>query len=120
MRKDIHRENVSVESIQHLKVVETERHPVQVELEIENHVHSIRALIQKLHPTERQKYFDGLLNHLLHQDVQYPFGNPMAVQRKKKETQDFSRLNGDDLELIRELSCKLQDLYAHSGDVVDN
>lgn len=120
MRKDNTKANIETQSVQHLKVVQTERHSVQVELEIENHVRSIRTLINKLHPVERQKYFNGLLNHLLHEDVSYPFGKGMKADKTRTASNDFSNLSHDDLELIRELSCKLQDLYAHSGDTIDS
>ena len=49
----------------------------------------------------------------------------VSAQTKRQQKQisnvsdDFSQLSVDDLDLIRELSVKLQDLYVRTGDVMD-
>lgn len=120
MRKQINKitstENTNFRT--QLHIVETESNRVHVEIEIENHVKSIRALVNKLRPQERQKYFNGLLSHLLTKEVEYPLRN-VNSSRVTCDNEDFSKLSGNDLELIRELSCKLQDLYLKSGDVLE-
>ena len=88
-------------------VVRIEHSRVQVEIEIDRHVKIIRSLIQKLHPAERQQYFAGLLSHLLTQSPEYPF----PKYQKKEEEIDFSALSANDLELIKELSQKLEELH---------
>ncbi len=119
MRKQINRlSSTSVKDFPQMKVVENQTNHVHVEIEIENHVKSIRALIQKLKPADRQRYFDGLLNHLLCKEIEYPQLKPTKT-KMTKSIDDYSQLSENDLELIRELSCKLQDLYVRTGDVVE-
>lgn len=119
MRKEINKLNTSSErDFPKLKVVENHTNHVHVEIEIENHVKSIRSLIQKLNPVDRQKYFNGLLNHILCKQVEYPQQKQIKSQ-SVQVNDDFSNLSTDDLELIRELSCKLQDLYVRNGDTLD-
>jgi hypothetical protein len=120
MRKEINnsRTTESTQSIPQLRIVENETNRVHVEIEIENHVKSIRALIRKLRPSERQKYFNGLLNHLLNKEVEYPISN-LNSKLQDQETDDFQALSSEHLELIREMSCKLQDLYVRNGDVLE-
>ncbi|MBK7572112.1 MAG: hypothetical protein IPI10_10945 [Bacteroidetes bacterium] len=98
--------------------MENQTNHVHVEIEIENHVKSIRSLIQKLNPADRQKYFNGLLNHILCKQIEYTQTKSIKNQ-KVNVSDDFSQLSTDDLDLIRELSCKLQDLYVRNGDTMD-
>jgi len=119
MRKEINKLNTSTErDFPKLKVVENQTNHVHVEIEIENHVKSIRSLIQKLNTADRQKYFNGLLNHILCKQIEYPQTKSIKNQ-KVNVSDDFSQLSTDDLDLIRELSCKLQDLYVRNGDTMD-
>src|SRR4051812_6705374 len=118
MRKEIKLNSSTEREFHHLKVVENKSNQVQVEIEIENHVKSIRTLIMKLNPADRQRYFNGLLDHILSKEIQYPTTKSLQKQ-EVKSSDDFSNLSTDDLELIRELSCKLQDLYIRTGDVMD-
>lgn len=119
MRKEINKLNTTTtRDFPKMKVVENQTNHVHVEIEIENHVKSIRSLIQKLNPVDRQKYFNGLLNHILCKQVEYP--QPKSNKKQSVNvTDDFSTLSTDDLDLIRELSCKLQDLYVRNGDTLD-
>jgi hypothetical protein len=87
-----------------LKVVETPTDQAHVEMEIESHVKSIRNLIKKLRPYDRQRYYDGLLSHLLSQPVE-------QSETSSKQEYDYCNLSVDDLSLIRELSVKIHELY---------
>lgn len=100
-----------------LKVVESTNSQAQVVFEIQRHVRSIRALIRKLHPMERQRYFDGLLNHLLSEPVNYPI---TKADMKKTPSNDFSNLSDSELSLIRELSVKIEELYRNSENELSN
>ena len=63
-----------------------------VEREIDSYVKSIRALIAKLTPTERQKYYNGLLAFILNEQVEMSSeGN-----QKKIDESDFTRLTERD------------------------
>ena len=119
MRKEINKLNTTTtKDFPKLRVVENQANHVHIEVEIESHVKSIRSLIKKLNPVERQRYFNGLLDHILSKEIEYP----QAKQQKNqmaKVNDDFSALSVDDLDLIREMSCKLQDLYVRTGDVKD-
>ena len=88
----------------------------RVEFEIDRHVKSIRALIQKLRPLERQRYYDGLLSHLLSQPVNYPFGKTET----KNNSNDYSNLSSTELSLVKELSLKIEELYRHSDNEMNN
>ena len=99
-----------------MKVVEPTEDRSHLEFEIERHVKSIRALIQKLRPLERQRYYDGLLSHLLSQPVNYPFSKMDA----KKNSGDYSNLSSTELSLVRELSLKIEELYRHSENEMNN
>jgi len=94
------------EGQQNLRIVEVTSDQSHVEFEIERHVKSIRKLIQKLRPYDRQRYYDGLLSHLLSQPVNY-HGN----EKQKDEEYDYCNLSINDLSLIRELSVKIHELY---------
>jgi hypothetical protein len=114
MRKEKNTSNSSEKHMPVLKVVETTQDSSRLEFEIDRHVKCIRALIQRLRPVERQRYYDGLLSHLLSQPVDYPFPK---VDKKQHNT-DYSNLTTHELSLIRELSVKIEELYRHSdGDM---
>jgi hypothetical protein len=97
-----------------LNVVDSTSTRVQLEFEIENHIKSIRALIEKLRPGERQKYFNGLLTHLLNQPVQVPL-----VKATRVNDEDLSQLSVQNLTLIREMSFKLEELYRITDDTAE-
>ncbi len=86
-----------------------------VEREVDNYVKSIRALIAKLTPTERQKYYNGLLAFILNEQVEMSSeGN-----QKKIEQSDFTRLSERELGLLEELSMRMQQLYRTMGQDVE-
>ena len=78
-----------------------------IEREVDNYVKSIRALISKLTPTERQKYYNGLLSFILNEQIE--MSNEGNV--KKIEESDFTRLTVRELNLLEELSLRMQQLY---------
>jgi hypothetical protein len=80
-----------------------------VEREIDQHVKSIRALINKLRPTEKQKYFNGLLAFIVNEQIE------MTSPATPTET-DYSKLSKQELTLLDELSVKVQELYSATGD----
>ena len=116
MRKEKNNANSSEKQDPFMKVVEPTVDLSHVEFEIERHVKSIRALIRKLRPMERQKYYDGLLSHLLSQPVNYPFGK----METKNNPGDYSNLSNTELTLVRELSLKIEELYRHSDHEMNN
>lgn len=91
-----------------LKVVVVENNQVQIELELEKHIKKIRTLIYKLRPAERQKYFSGLLSHILDEPVM-PTGH--HITKKIDSEKDYSALSHEELMLIEELSIKMEQLY---------
>jgi hypothetical protein len=90
-----------------LKVVTVETNPAQIELEIEKHIRKIRTLINKLRPAERQKYFNGLLSHILDEPVE----TTHSQTRRINSDTDHSALSHEELMLIEELSIKMEQLY---------
>jgi hypothetical protein len=74
------------------------------EREIDQHVKSIRALISKLHPAEKQKYFNGLLAFIVNEQIEW------TEKNATKET-DYSKLSKQELTILEELSAKMQELY---------
>ncbi len=91
-----------------LKVVVVENDQTHIEQEIEKHIKKIRALIQKLRPPERQKYFQGLLSHIISEPVD--FTSPMNHPKLNFDIQQ-SRLTSDEMKLLEELSMKMEQLY---------
>ena len=116
MRKEKNTTNLNEKQAPVMKVIEPTVDRSHLEFEIERHVKSIRALIQKLRPLERQRYYDGLLSHLLSQPVNYPCGK-MEV---RKNSGDYSNLSATELTLVRELSLKIEELYRHSDHEMNN
>lgn len=89
------------------KVIPMYQQSAHIEREIDQHVQSIRALIAKLRPTDRQQYFNGLLNHMLTGEVAYP----LTLDASSTSDADFSCLSDKELSLIRELSSTLHRLH---------
>ena len=116
MRKEKHNINSSEKQTHSMKVIETNYDRTHLEFEIHRHVKSIRALIHRLRPLERQRYYDGLLSHLLLQPLEYPFAKPEG----QKTYYDFSNLTVRELELVKELSVKMEELYRQSGGEMNN
>ncbi len=95
-----------------MKIITIAHDRKQIETEIDRHVKSIQSLIQRLGPPERQKYYNGLLSHLLAEDVNYP-ARPEGKMKASKSSpeHDYSRLSDNELQLIRELSAQINNLY---------
>jgi hypothetical protein len=109
MRKEKNTGNTErQESIIKIVDVSTDQH--QLEIEIDRQVKTLRALIRKLQPIERQRYFDGLLSHMLSQPVQYP-----EFSSHINDSYDYCNLSVDELSLIKELSVKVHELYQLAG-----
>ena len=89
-----------------LRVVVVDKDQATIESEIERHVKVIRSLIQKLRPTDRQKYFNGLLSHILDEPVQTS-GNWKNTWARN----DYSNLTVRELGLLEELSEKMEQMY---------
>jgi hypothetical protein len=94
-----------------MKVVESSTNQSKLEFEIELHVKSIRALIKKLRPSDRQRYYDGLLSHILSQPIEYP-----KVKNSGDNSFDYCNLTMKELSLVKELSTKIHELYVMSDD----
>jgi hypothetical protein len=99
------------QSINSLRVVFVDQDQAMVEREIGKHVRVIRSLIDKLGPVDKQKYFDGLLSHII--DEPADSGNvPTSVKRNNGfMKQDYSRLSIRELALLEELSGKMEEMY---------
>jgi len=100
-----------------LRVINIEQDRKQIETEIDRHVKSIQSLIQRLGPPERQKYYNGLLSHLLAEEVSYPMTSSKRSNQSPQE-RDYSRLSDNELQLIRELSQQINSLYNNIGDTM--
>ena len=81
---------------------------VNLEREIESNVQRIQTLIKRLNPSERQKYFNGLLSFIVSNQT-----TPQTVSNDA----DYSGLSENDLGILSEMSDKLQELYNVLGDV---
>ena len=89
--------------------------PKNIEREVDSYVKSIRVLIGKLTPTERQKYYNGLLAFILNEQIEMSSeGN-----EKKIEQSDFTKLTARELNLLEELSMRMQQLYRTMGHDVE-
>ena len=77
------------------------------EREIDSYVKSIRALISKLTPTERQKYYNGLLAFILNEQIEMT----QEGNKKKIAESDYTTLTVRELNLLEELSMRMQQLY---------
>jgi hypothetical protein len=94
-----------------VKVVDVSTDQHQLEIEIERQVRSLRALIRKLQPFERQRYFDGLLSHMLAQPIEFH-----DYDGHVNDSYDYCNLSVSELSLIKELSVKVHELYHLTGD----
>ncbi len=86
-------------------------HTKNIEREVDSYVKSIRVLIAKLTPTERQKYYNGLLAFILNEQIDM---NSTANEKKIDES-DFTKLSAHELGLLEELSMQMQKLYRTIG-----
>lgn len=91
-----------------MKVVVVNKDQAHIELEIEKHIKKIRSLIQKLRPPARQKYFQGLLSHIVSEH--YDYTSPNQHTKLNFDIQP-SRLTPDEMKLLEELSMKMEQLY---------
>ena len=91
-----------------MKVVVVETDQVRIEQEIERHIKKIRSLIPKLRPHERQKYFQGLLAHILSEPHDYTANT--SHQKLNFDIQP-PRLSVEEMKLLEELSAKMEQLY---------
>ena len=110
MRKEKNTGNTEKQSSV-IKIIDVSADQHQLEIEIDRQVKTLRALIRKLQPIERQRYFDGLLSHMLSQPVDY-HGQSSHIN----DSYDYCNLSVNELELIRELSVKVHELYHLTGD----
>jgi membrane-associated HD superfamily phosphohydrolase len=99
--------NTTSTTSQEAKIIPIYQESAHIEREIDQHVQSIRALINKLRPSDRQQYFNGLLNHLLMNETNYP----LTLDTSSTSDADFSCLSEKELDLIRELSSTLHRLH---------
>jgi hypothetical protein len=90
-----------------LSVVQTGESQTHLEREIDQHINNIRALIRKMRPSERQRYYNGLLSHILEVPVGPSF-HPTHIDRKDEQSTNLSH---EHLSLIREMADKMEQLY---------
>lgn len=93
-----------------LKVVVVKNDQAMIEREIEKNIGKIRSLIRRLRPADRQKYFDGLLSHMLNEPAELT-KHPDSVNKKSSSEKDYSALSFTEMKLIEELSAKIEQLY---------
>jgi hypothetical protein len=80
-------------------------------MEVDRQIKTLRALIKKLQPIERQRYFDGLLSYMLSQPIDFTdYGGHV------NDSYDYCNLSVNELSLIKELSVKVHELYHLTGD----
>ena len=91
-----------------MKVVVVNNDQTLIEKEIEKHIKKIKSLIQKLRPPERQKYFQGLLSHIVSEP--YDYSTNYSPSKLKFDIQP-SRLSAEEMKLLEELSMKMEQLY---------
>ena len=91
-----------------LKVVVVKNDQVQIEQEIERNIKKIKSLIQKLRPPERQRYFLGLLSHIVSEPTQINI--PMNSSKLNFDIHP-TRLSTEEAKLLEELSMKMEQLY---------
>lgn len=90
-----------------LSVVKTGDSQAHIEREIDQHINNIRALIRQLRPSERQRYYNGLLAHILSEPVEPSF-HPTHIDRKEST---HTNLSQEHLALIREMAVKMEQMY---------
>ena len=110
MRKEKNTGNTE-KQLSTIKIVDVSTDQHQIEIEIDRQVKTLRALIRKLQPIERQRYFDGLLSHMLSQPIDFgDYGGHV------NDSYDYCNLSVNELSLIKELSVKVHELYHITGD----
>ncbi|MCX6291458.1 MAG: hypothetical protein NT126_06800 [Bacteroidetes bacterium] len=109
MQREKNRTSVQTDSTS-LKVVTVKTDHVQIEREIEKSIKKVRSLISKLRPVERQRYFNGLLAHILDEPIDFP-ASKKKTNSKSGQEKDYSNLSFEELQLIEELSVKMEQLY---------
>ena len=90
-----------------LTIVKTGESQAHLEREIDQHINNIRALIRQLRPSERQRYYNGLLSHILSEPVEPSF-HPTRIDRQEEQSTNLSK---EHLELIREMAVKREQMY---------
>ena len=100
----------------HMRVVVIDKDQATIEAEIERHVKVIRSLIQRLTPSDRQKYFDGLLAHILDE----PAGKEWSRPSNAWKGQDYGNLTIRELSLLEELSEKMEEMYRIMDNEIHN
>lgn len=106
------------------KTVTSQMHVVHtatnnVEKQMDRHVKSIESLIKKLRPSERQKYFQGMLAHIL----SIPMNDEVITAKNLYGRQptsitqqvDYNKLGEKELYLLQEMSSKLEQLHRLSS-----
>jgi hypothetical protein len=93
-------------------LVVVENKSTNIEREVDQNVKTIRALIKKLSPVERQKYYNGLLAFIVNEQIELTD----EAQTKSIEKKDLSTLSVKELGLLEEMSAKMQQLYDLVGD----
>jgi hypothetical protein len=108
MRKGKNTNSQDTRHIPEMKIISMDNEHVRIEREIDQYVQHIQWLIRKLTPSDRQKYYSGLLSYILSEPVNIPvkFKTPY-----RHVEHDYSKLTVNELQLIRELSSKMEELY---------
>jgi hypothetical protein len=94
-------------------MIVVENKSTNIEREVDQYVKGIRALIKKLSPAERQKYYNGMLAFIVNEQIELT----EESQTKAIEKKDFSKLSLKELGLLEEMSAKMQQLYNLVGDI---
>lgn len=97
---------------QEARIIPIYNEAASVEREIEQHLSSIRSLISRLRPSDRQNYFQALLNDIMKMEVTYP----LSLDATSTPDADIRSLTEEDLRLVQELSSVLHRIYLSSGD----
>jgi len=116
MQKGKLKHNQDVQNLPELTIIHVAQDRGRIEMEIDQHVKSIRSLINRLRPTERQKYFHGLLHHMLNAPEEHQMKSVTTTSTNKNQEISYSNLSQNDLVLIRELSTKMEELYRNMDD----
>ena len=84
---------------------------VNIEREVDQYIKNIRSLINKLSPTERQKYYNGMLSFIVNEQIELT----SDAQADAIDSRDLSKLTTKELTLLEEMSTKMQQLYQVIG-----
>jgi len=93
-------------------LIVVENKSTNVEREVDHYVKSIRSLIKKLSPAERQKYYNGMLAFIVNEQIELT----EKSASKSVENKDYSKLSVKELGLLEEMSAKMHQLYNLVGD----